>query len=74
MVINEFKDNELVFPPITPPIGPTITSEQQYEAFVTAYGFEGYTRWDGVVWLVVNAAVFRALQFLGLRYVRYENR
>ena len=70
LVINEFQGNTMVFPEGNN----GMTTDQQYEAFVTAYGFEGYTRWNGVQWLIVNAAVFRGLTFLGLRYVRYENR
>ena len=44
LVINEFQGNSMVFPDGN--MG--MTTDQQYEMFVTGYGFEGYTRWNGV--------------------------
>jgi len=69
LAINEFKDNSYIFPD-----SPGFSTDDKYKKFADLYGFTEYSKWTSVPILLINMAVLRALTFLGLRYVRYENR
>jgi len=73
LMINEFKGNEEVFPPIKVHHR-TISTDERYEEFAETYGFEGYEKWDSMIFLAINALVFRIGTFLALHYVKHEKR
>jgi len=74
LVINEFKDNSDVFPPIT--IGNIVvrSTDEMWMEFAENYGFETHDKWYCVTILAINAAIYRGLNFFALRYVKFEKR
>ena len=63
LVINEF-----------PPSRAERIIPSMNDVLLADYGYDGYDKWDGVLPLVLNAFIFRALTYCATKFINFEKR